>query len=79
MSLLLPDGVEIQLQQAFFSELEEMADIFVLAHRDDVTVSNQMKDVPHELVVKYFSHAFESLFKHEQGVEFWKIIEAATG
>lgn len=73
--LKLSNNHEFQLQPATLEDLPMMAELFVIAHDTEVTVFNQMKDVPRPLVYQYYTTAFTSLFQNEKGVEFRKIVE----
>ena len=78
MSKIFGD-LEIELQPADLSDMPELAEIFIRGHDVDATVFNQMKDVPNDLVLKFYSNAFTSMFNHEKGVGFWRMVEAESG
>ena len=75
----LSNNKECQLQPASLEDIPYMAEIFVIGNDSDVTVLNQMKDVPHHLIYQHYTTAFTSLFQNEEGVEFWKVVDVGSG
>jgi hypothetical protein len=68
-----------ELQPAAFEDLDTLAEILVLANANDATISNLMRNAPHELECKFYSDEFKSVYKHEKGVKFFKVVQLESG
>ncbi len=67
-----------QLFPATYQDLDTLAEVLVIAHHKDAVVGHLMPNAGHEAEVKFYADSYRSVWEHEKGAKYFKVVDSET-